>query len=107
MRVSTIWTHKKLAGVLEVTETITLVAQVSQIHQMMKNMMTSPETTTTELVKVVTDASEVVCVYYGGAHMYEDCSANPVSVNYVGNNKYNNPYSNTYNPGWRNHLNLS
>ncbi|KAI5427498.1 hypothetical protein KIW84_032778 [Lathyrus oleraceus] len=51
-----------------------------------------------EHVKLVTDASKVACVYCGGAYLFEDCSANPVLVNYVGNNKYTNPYSNTYKP---------
>ncbi|KAL5560852.1 hypothetical protein UlMin_037063 [Ulmus minor] len=56
----------------------------------------------------------VSCVFYGGGHVYDDCLNNPVSVNYVGNynsgnynsgsyNRGNNPYSNTYNPGWRQH----
>jgi hypothetical protein len=50
----------------------------------------------------------VACVYCGGAHLFEDCSANPVSANYVGNFiKNNNPYSNTYNPGWKDHPNFS
>ena len=37
------------------------------------------------------------------------CSTNPESVNFVGNyqRNQNNPYSNTYNPGWRNHPNFS
>lgn len=65
--------------------------------------MTSPGIPAAEPVKVVIYASEVVCVYCGGAHLFEDCYANLVSINYVGNNKYNN----TYSPGWRNHPNFS
>jgi hypothetical protein len=37
-------------------------------------------------------------------------SADQEQANYVGQNNYppkNNPYSNTYNPGWRNHPNFS
>ncbi|KAL5563392.1 hypothetical protein UlMin_033139 [Ulmus minor] len=60
----------------------------------------------------------VSCVFCGGGHVYDDCPNNPVSVNYVGNynsgnynsgsyNRGNNPYSNTYNPGWRQHPNFS
>ncbi|KAI5419141.1 hypothetical protein KIW84_043362 [Lathyrus oleraceus] len=75
-------TQKRHASVYEVIETTTLAAQV------------------------VTGASEVACVYCGGAHLFEECSANPVSVSYIGNNKYNNPYINTYNLGWRNHPNF-
>lgn len=74
---------------------------------MMKNLMT-PGTPKLEPARVVTGASEVACVYYGGAHLFEYCTANPVSTNCVGNNnRYNNLYSKTYNTGWRNHLNFS
>ncbi|KAJ9566697.1 hypothetical protein OSB04_002663 [Centaurea solstitialis] len=38
---------------------------------------------------------------------FEDCPENPASVNYVGNNQRYNPYSETYNPGWRDHPHLS
>ena len=39
----------------------------------------------------------------------EQCPSNPESVNYIGNfnRGQNNPYSNSYNPGWRNHPNFS
>ena len=46
-------------------------------------------------------------------YVYDDFPNNPVSVNYVGNynaggyNRGNNPYSNTYNPEWRQHPNFS
>ncbi|KAI5442470.1 hypothetical protein KIW84_011512 [Lathyrus oleraceus] len=93
---------KRPTGVSKVTDTTTLVAQVAKIHKLMKNLMT-PEVTNPEPVKVVTDASEVSRVYYEGAHFFEECSAKLVFVIYVGNNKYNNSYNNTCNPGWRNH----
>ncbi|MCI84733.1 hypothetical protein A2U01_0106011, partial [Trifolium medium] len=52
--------------------------------------------------------AEVACVYCGGGHLFADCPGNPISVNYVANyNKNNNPYSATYNPGWKNHPNFS
>ena len=52
----------------------------------------------------------VSCVYCGEGHLFDNCPGNPTSVNYVGSfNKQNqdNPYSNTYNPGWRQHPNFS
>lgn len=61
----------------------------------------------TEHVNIVIDAPEVACVYCGGALLSEECSANPVSVNYVRNKKFNNLYSNTYNPLWRNNPKFS
>ncbi|KAI5405033.1 hypothetical protein KIW84_051987 [Lathyrus oleraceus] len=75
--------QKKPVGVHEVTETTPLASQRAQLNQMMKNMITSIVMPATELVKVVTDTSVVACVYCEGAHLFEDCSANPVSVNYV------------------------
>lgn len=101
-RVSIVSTQKKPIGVNKVTKTTTFSTKVAQIHQMIKNMLTSPEVPSSGPVKVVTDLSEVAYLYCGGVHLFEYCSANPVSVNYAGNKKYNNPYNNTYNLGWRN-----
>ena len=61
----------------------------------------------------VSSIDTISCVFCGGGHVYDDYLNNLVSVNYVGNyntenyNRGNNPYSNTYNPGWREHLNFS
>ncbi|XP_062085761.1 uncharacterized protein LOC133791869 [Humulus lupulus] len=55
-------------------------------------------------------SAEVSCVYCGDGHTFENCPSNPASVFYMGNqnsNRNNNPYSNTYNPAWRHHPNLS
>lgn len=50
----------------------------------------------------------VSCVLCNGSHQFESCPSNSESVCYVGNmNHNNNPYSNTYNPGWRHHPNFS
>lgn len=69
-RVAIVSTKKKPSGVHEVSETTTLVAQVAQNHQMMKNLMTSLDMPGAEPIKVVTDASKVACVYYGGSHLF-------------------------------------
>ncbi|XP_062087012.1 uncharacterized protein LOC133793735 [Humulus lupulus] len=58
------------------------------------------------------------CEICGGPHLYEQCTAanmygnmpvNQAQVQAVGNfqRPYQNPFSNTYNPGWRNHPNFS
>lgn len=70
-------------------------------------MLTSSDAPVIEPIKVVTNATEVADVYCRGAHLLEECSGNSIYVNYVGNQKYKNPYSNTYNPGWQNHSNFS
>lgn len=91
-------TKKKLVGVHEITETISLAAQVAQIHQMMNNIRITHEVATSKSIEVVTDASELASVYSECAHLFKECSYNTNSINYVGNNKYNNLYNNTYNP---------
>ncbi|KAH9680785.1 hypothetical protein KPL71_026683 [Citrus sinensis] len=69
---------------------------------MVKVMTTAPAT--------VNQISDMSCVYCGEGHLFDNCPGNPTSVNYVGNfNRQNqdNPYSNTYNLGWRQHPNFS
>ncbi|MCI64656.1 hypothetical protein A2U01_0085914, partial [Trifolium medium] len=48
---------KKIAGIHEVSETTVLAAQIAQIHNMMKTLMTPPVLPANEAepVKVVTD----------------------------------------------------
>ncbi|KAK8506990.1 hypothetical protein V6N12_041667 [Hibiscus sabdariffa] len=57
----------------------------------------------------VQDARAVSCVHCEGHHNANDCPAMHESASYVGNynRNANNPYSNTYNPGWRQHPNFS
>ncbi|KAI4315989.1 hypothetical protein L6164_024009 [Bauhinia variegata] len=49
--------------------------------------------------------------YYGGSHYGHKCQMSNTNyfeeVDYVGNKNIGNPHSNTYNPGWRNHLNFT
>ncbi|XP_062075192.1 uncharacterized protein LOC133779221 [Humulus lupulus] len=55
-------------------------------------------------------SGDISCVYCGDRHMFENCPSNPAAVCYVGNQNYNrnnSPYSNSYNPAWRHHPNLS
>ncbi|KAK1429674.1 hypothetical protein QVD17_11888 [Tagetes erecta] len=54
------------------------------------------------------------CELCGGPHMSSDCQAGNMydsheHVDFMGNQvrPQNNPYSNTYNPGWKNHPNFS
>lgn len=46
--------------------------------------------------------------FCGSEHFWDQCSLQVGSVNYIGNfnRSKNNLYSNTYNPGWRNHPNF-
>ncbi|KAH9801672.1 hypothetical protein KPL71_001111 [Citrus sinensis] len=59
---------------------------------------------------VVKQVAELSCVYCGEEHDFDNCPRNPASVNYVDNfnrQLQNNPYLNTYNPGWKQHPNFS
>ncbi|KAG9442238.1 hypothetical protein H6P81_018092 [Aristolochia fimbriata] len=57
----------------------------------------------------------LICDMCGGGHPSQECQAGNVQAvnsfdhaNYVSNfRKSNDPYNNTYNPGWRNHQNFS
>ena len=69
------------------------------------------------MVKAMTSTSaaakqvaELSCVYCGEEHVFDKCPRNPASVNYMGNfngQSPNNPYSNTYNPRWKQYPNFS
>ncbi|XP_050897042.1 uncharacterized protein LOC127103844 [Lathyrus oleraceus] len=49
----------------------------------------------------------VFCEIYSGPHQTVYCFATPQQVEEIKFLKQNNPYSNTYNPGWKNHPNFS
>ncbi|KAL5549463.1 hypothetical protein UlMin_004694 [Ulmus minor] len=127
---SRINTTKKVAGVHELGDVSALTAQIASLTNMLKAVSTSnvvsqgsQNSPVSAISPVVVEPSNssvetVSCVFCGGGHVYDDCPNNPVSVNYVGNynqgnynsgsyNRGNNPYSNTYNPGWRQHPNFS
>ncbi|KAL5554731.1 hypothetical protein UlMin_042132 [Ulmus minor] len=127
---SRINTTKKVAGVHELGDVSALTAQIASLTNMLKAVSTSNVVSQASLSSPVSAISPVVvepsnssvetvsCVFCGGGHVYDDCPNNPVSVNYVGNynqgnynsgsyNRGNNPYSNTFNPGWRQHPNFS
>ncbi|KAL5546795.1 hypothetical protein UlMin_006482 [Ulmus minor] len=127
---SRINTTKKVARVHELGDVSALTAQIASLTNMLKAVSTSnvvsqgsQNSPVSAISPVVVEPSNssvetVSCVFCGGGHVYDDCPNNPVSVNYVGNynqgnynsgsyNRDNNPYSNTYNPGWRQHPNFS
>ncbi|KAH9671394.1 hypothetical protein KPL70_017357 [Citrus sinensis] len=93
---------RRSAGVHSIYAITALSAQVTSLTNMVKTMTAAPAT-----VKQVTELS---CVYCGEDHDFDNCPGNPASINYVGNfnrQPQNNPYSNTYNPGWKQHPNFS
>ncbi|KAI3472480.1 hypothetical protein Pfo_031183 [Paulownia fortunei] len=96
-------TPKKVFGVHDVDALATLTAQVAAIlSQQFNSLHTNPAPISVE-----------VCNFCSGPHHSTKCQvenlfapSQPEQAQFVGNaNWQNNPYSNTYNPGWRNHPN--
>ncbi|XP_062085254.1 uncharacterized protein LOC133791343 [Humulus lupulus] len=89
--------NKKVVGVHELDTIIALTAQVASLTKQLQ---------------------QVMCELCGGPLPFDQCQAaldpnnvplDQAQVQAVGNfqRPYNNPYSNSYNPGWRNHPNFS
>ncbi|XP_062094211.1 uncharacterized protein LOC133800271 [Humulus lupulus] len=99
-------TSRKVAGVLEVDALTALTAQMASMTNILKNMSLGGNIQPAAAIQ----SAEISCVYCGDGHTFENCPSNPASVCYVGNQNFNcnnNPYSNSYNPAWRQHPNLS
>ncbi|XP_022960432.1 uncharacterized protein LOC111461168 [Cucurbita moschata] len=106
---------KKTRGVLEVDALSSINAQLASVTNILQNlafgqgtMIKAPAHTAAVMTQTATES----CVYCGEEHTFDQCPRNPASILYVRNqasqgNQKNNPSSNTYNPGWRNHPNFS
>ncbi|KAK8713279.1 hypothetical protein V6N13_148500 [Hibiscus sabdariffa] len=91
---------RRAPGRLDVDANDSVSAQLSAITNMLKNLQKPTD---------VRDAKALSCVLCEGNHQANDCPTMNESASYVGNynRNANNPYSNTYNPGWRQHPNFS
>ncbi|XP_062088966.1 uncharacterized protein LOC133795533 [Humulus lupulus] len=99
-------TSRKVAGVLEVDALTALTAQMASMTNILKNMSLGSNIQPAAAIQ----SGDNSCVYCGDGHMFENCPSNPAAVCYVGNQNFNRnsgPYSNSYNPAWRQHPNLS
>ncbi|XP_062085342.1 uncharacterized protein LOC133791428 [Humulus lupulus] len=97
---------RKVAGVLEVDALTTLTAQMASMTNILKNLSLGNNIQPAATIQ----SGDISCVYCGDGHMFENFPSNPAAVCYVGNqnfNRNNGPYSNSYNPAWRQHPNLS
>ncbi|XP_058725715.1 uncharacterized protein LOC131597010 [Vicia villosa] len=65
------------------------------------------DTQTVAQVQPVQPIQAVNCEICGGPHFAIHCVATAQQVEEINFLKQNNPYSNTYNPGWKNHPNFS
>ncbi|KAL4282844.1 hypothetical protein GQ457_16G021330 [Hibiscus cannabinus] len=87
-------------GMLDLDANDSLSAQLSAITHMLKNLQKPTD---------VRDVKALSCVHCEGKHHANDCPTMHESASYVGNynRNANNPYSNIYNPSWRQHPNFS
>ncbi|XP_024028757.1 uncharacterized protein LOC112093792 [Morus notabilis] len=96
-----VFAGRRVAGIHEVDAVTALTAQVSSLSNILKSLnVAAPANAATPVA--------LTCVYCGAEHSFENCPSNPESVCYVNNfNRNNNPYSNSYNQGWKQHPNFS
>ncbi|KAL5542420.1 hypothetical protein UlMin_010130, partial [Ulmus minor] len=94
---------RRIAGVHEVSKITSHTAQIASLVNTLNNQQATPH----QNVNSVQGTGES-CVLCNGTHRFESCPSNPELLCYVGNmNRNNNPFSNTYNLGWRQHPNFS
>ncbi|PIN11693.1 DNA-directed DNA polymerase [Handroanthus impetiginosus] len=91
-------TPPKATGVIEVDQVTTLNAKIDFLMQSMKNFGVNQVQHTL-----------VTCEECGEGHPSDQCPHSVESIQFVSNARksQNNPYSNTYNPRWRQHPNFS
>src|SRR3954465_4478566 len=74
----------------------------AEVERRLKKM-----TVETQTVAQVQPAQTVSCEICNGPHQTVYCFATPQQIEEIKFLKQNSPYSNTYNPGWKNHPNFS
>ncbi|KAG9458324.1 hypothetical protein H6P81_002832 [Aristolochia fimbriata] len=94
---------KKPAGIYKMDSSTATQAQLEALQHQLANFQQQSN-------PVVAS----ICGICGGGHADHDCQGNvyalnsmPEQTNFVGNSRRMDPYSNTYNPGWKNHPNFS
>ncbi|KAG8480996.1 hypothetical protein CXB51_025637 [Gossypium anomalum] len=100
---------RRVAGIHKVDALTSLASQVSSISSMLKNLTTNGSNSFA--AQPPNQYKNIVRVYYGEGHVFEECPSNPESMYYIGNQNQNRGrqglQSNFYDPSWRNHPNLS
>ncbi|KAL4284061.1 hypothetical protein GQ457_16G014700 [Hibiscus cannabinus] len=91
---------RRTSGKLELDVNDSVSAQLSAITNLLKNLQKPSD---------VREAKALSCIHCEGNHHATDCPVMHEQASYLGNynRNSNNPYSNTYNPGWRQHPNFS
>src|SRR6185312_14626387 len=90
-------------------DSVTLLqAQLTSICQKLDNLTTNNPNSVANFSAVSNNANDAFCENCGSVGHYEqDCRSSMEQVNAFQTYKQNNPYSNTYNPSYRNHPYLS
>ncbi|KAK2410681.1 hypothetical protein QL285_046032 [Trifolium repens] len=91
----------KKKGMIEVSTHTTLLAQIELLNKQLAAKSISEAN--------VSQVQDVRCDFCQGPHANGMCSAeaNSEEANYASGYQKNNPFSSTYNPGWKDHPNLS
>ncbi|XP_062099623.1 uncharacterized protein LOC133805454 [Humulus lupulus] len=101
-------TGRKMAGIHDVDAITSLVAQVSSISNMLKTMnMGMNQSMGQPMGTQMGQMESISWVYCGEGHTFDNCPSNPAVICYMGIQNRNGPYSNSYNPSWRQHPNFS
>ncbi|XP_062104029.1 uncharacterized protein LOC133815176 [Humulus lupulus] len=101
-------TSRKVAGIHDVDAITSLAAQVSSISNMLKIMNIGMNQSVGKPMGTQFGKMEnISCVYCGEGHTFDNCPSNPAVVCYMENQNRNDPYSNSYNPSWRQHPKFS
>ncbi|KAJ9547181.1 LOW QUALITY PROTEIN: hypothetical protein OSB04_019724 [Centaurea solstitialis] len=90
--------RKRVSSAQDLDAIASLNAQIVALTKLVKKNLNPNQTL---------PSGNKICANCEDDHAFEDCPKNPASVNYLGNNPKYNPYSQTYNPGWRDHPHLS
>ena len=93
------------AGLIEIDATTNIAAKIDSMTSMLQTLVLNNQggaAAVRDAMNAVNTTASVSCVQYGEGHLYDMCPYNPQCVCYV----QNNPYSKTYNPGWRNQPNF-
>ncbi|XP_075515848.1 uncharacterized protein LOC142550655 [Primulina tabacum] len=100
-------TQRRNAGVHQVIDFSAFTAQLEALNRKIDSMNVNG---------TAMRLQEIFCEKCGGEHYFKDCQDSgpfyvneeaPVNYVEIQNRPRNDPYSNTYNPGWRQHTNFS
>ncbi|KAJ9541597.1 hypothetical protein OSB04_028103 [Centaurea solstitialis] len=96
------------SGCREADSQAVFVSKLSDIMAATIRKLTTEKQVVSSVHSSETTELPVQCTYCGGDHLFDACPGNPEQVNYVGSNNFRSGhFSPTYNPGWRQHPNLS